>query len=329
MPYADAPFEYPPGVGYVAGAFSLLAADATAYVVAWGALVVLVACACAYGLAVTAGVPRALRYWSLAPQLLLFAGMNFDVLPATLVAASVVAARKGRGLVAIVALALGTVTKLFPAFAAPLVIARAWRGKERMNGVALALVFGGIVLGVYLPSLAQPHSSLVGLGYHSFALGANLDSVWGLAAGALAAVGLADPAPTIFVVTTVGLLATYVLAVLPRALRAADAAVGFALATVSILFWARFYSPQFSLWLLPFFVLLPLSGGTFALLSLADILVFLTISPLSLVRWGPDDGLATVLLAVLAAAVVLRHAALVMAWREVWRTPDRAAAVRG
>jgi hypothetical protein len=135
----------------------------------------------------------------------------------------------------------------------------------------------------------------------------------------LGAFGVSDTAGAILLITFVGLIATYVLRVVPRAVRASDPAVAFLLATVALLFWSRLYSPQYSLWLLPFFVLLPLGGRLFALLCVADAGVFFTIYPLTLVPRGPDDQLGLVLLGALSAFVVLRHAALVAVWRAASR----------
>ncbi len=314
VPYRDVPFEYPPGIGYLAGALSLVSPNAAVYAAGWSALIVVAAAAGGYALSRAAGPRRALLRWSLAPQLLLLAGLNFDVLPAALLAGAAIFARERRQLASVVMLGLGTVVKLFPAVAAPLVVLRASRG-----GAGLALAFAALVVVPYAPSLAAPFSSGLGLAYQGYAQEANLASVWGLAAGVLVALGAPDPAALTFVITAVGLAATYVLAVVPKAIRARDPAIGFGLATVALLFWNRVYSPQYSLWLLPIFVLLPLSGRAFALLSVADVAVFATVSPLSLVRWQPGDALAAAVLGTLAAAVVLRHVALVLAWRELLR----------
>jgi len=111
---------------------------------------------------------------------------------------------------------------------------------------------------------------------------------------------------------------TYVTLVLPRARRAHDPVVGFGLATVTLLLWSRLYSPQYSLWLLPFFVLLPLRARSFALLTIADVGVFFTIYPLTLVI-DASDPLRTVFLAALFAAVALRVVALIVLWRDIAR----------
>ena len=123
----------------------------------------------------------------------------------------------------------------------------------------------------------------------------------------------------IVVVTTTGVVATYLLHVLPHARRASDPVLSFGLATTVLLFWSRLYSPQYSLWLLPFFVLLPLSARRFALLTAADIGVFVTVYPLTLVRRSPDDATSIALLGALAAFVTLRQVAIVAVWRALAR----------
>src|SRR5439155_476488 len=81
-----------------------------------------------------------------------------------------------------------------------------------------------------------------GIGRYAASIGANIDSVWGLAERALAALGVPDAALVIVVVTTTGVVATYLLHVLPHARRASDPVLSFGLATTVLLFWSRLYS---------------------------------------------------------------------------------------
>ena len=71
-----------------------------------------------------------------------------------------------------------------------------------------------------------------------------------------------------------------------------------------------------SLWLLPFFVLLPLRIRSFVLLTIADVGVFFTIYPLTLVIEA-SDPLRTPFLAGLFASVGLRVVALIVIWRDI------------
>ncbi len=313
LPYVDTPFEYPPLVGILAGALSLVASTAFAYVVGWVVVSGAVGAGCAYVLAREAGLRRTLAYWALAPQLLLLGGINFDVIPAALITVAAVAARRGSDVTAAAALAAGAAAKLFPLASLPLAILRA-KGRTAASAVAFA------VLAVfYLPTMFLPNSSLTALGFYAVGISSNLDSAWGIVERLLAVLGVPDSAGAILVITFVGLIATYVLRVVPRGLHATDPAVAFFLATLALLFWSRLYSPQYSLWLLPFFVLLPLGARLFVLLCAADIGVFFTIYPLTLVQRGADDQVGLMLLSALAAFVVLRHAVLLLMWRAALR----------
>lgn len=313
LPYVDTPFEYPPLIGILSGALSLVVNTASAYVVAWVVVSAAFVAAGAFVLAREAGSRRAIGYWALTPQMLLLGGINFDVLPVALVAVAAVAARRRSDVTAAAALAAGAAAKLYPLASLPLAILRA---KGRISAAAIAFA----VLGVfYLPTMFLPHSSLAGLGFYAVGISSNLDSLWGIVERALAAMGVPDTQGAILLITFVGLIATYVLRVVPRGLRASDPAVAFLLATAALLFWSRLYSPQYSLWLLPFFVLLPLGARLFALLCVADVGVFFTIYPLTLVPRGPDDQVGVLLLAALVAFVVLRQAALFAIWRAATR----------
>jgi hypothetical protein len=66
-------------------------------------------------------------------------------------------------------------------------------------------------------------------------------------------------------------------------------------------------------------VLLPLGGRVFALLTAGNIIVFLTVYPLTLVRWTTGDALPAALFAGLAADVAIRLVALVVVWRDLQR----------
>ncbi|MDQ2953179.1 MAG: glycosyltransferase 87 family protein [Chloroflexota bacterium] len=315
LPYVDTPFEYPPLIGLISGALSLLAPGPAPFVAAW-ALIVAVTGACCAALLVASGHGRAWRSFVVAPQLLLLGTINFDLLPVLLLTLAVLAQRGGRVLTAMVALGLGTGAKLYPAASAPLSLAR---GPRRALSAA---AFVAVLALLYLPTALQPYSSAAGVGFYAVGIRSNIDSVWGLAERLLTGLGLPNAPLLVLAATIGGLGLTYVGRVLPRAGRASDPAIGFCLATIAVLFWSRLYSPQYSLWLLPFFPLLGLGGRALALLTLADIGVFFTIYPLTLVRYGPDDLVPTVLLAALAAFVVLRHLALWRMWREVLARAD-------
>ncbi len=309
LPYVDTPFEYPPLIGIISGLLSVVASGPVPYVLGWSLLLVAAAAACAAVLVRSAGPRGTLLFWSLSPQLLLLGALNFDVLPALMLVVATVAARRGHDVASAVALAAGFAAKFFPLASAPLALLRARRRRR------FALAFALVLLAVYVPTAPQPHTSVADVGFYAVGISANIDSVWGILERLFVATGVPSPRILILALTLSGLAASYVLLVVPRALRARDPAVGFLLATVALLFWSRLYSPQYSLWLVPFFALLPLGARVFAVLTIADVGIFLTIYPLTLVRRELDDPMSLALLGALAGFVVLRHAALVLVWR--------------
>lgn len=317
LPYIDTPFEYPPLIGAVSGMLSALTADAPAYVLGWSLILALCAALCAVLLARAAGWRGTLLFWAAAPQLLLLGSLNFDVVPATLLTAAALSQRGGRHLLSAAALAAGTAAKLFPAASLPIALQHS---RDRRGSV---LVIVSVLALFYLPTALQPHSSAGGVVYYLAGIRANIDSVWGLLERVLVGLGVAAPSVVIVVVTLSGLCATFAVLVLPRAARTADPAAGFCLATIALLFWTRLYSPQYSLWLLPFFVLLGIDRRRFLLLTVADLGVFFTIYPLTLVPWAADDWMVDVLLGAVVCFVVLRHVALLWLWRAVVRLPAR------
>ncbi|MGH2499440.1 MAG: glycosyltransferase 87 family protein [Candidatus Limnocylindria bacterium] len=314
LPYLDAPYWYPPLIGYLTAILSLLADDRAYFVAGWSLAVAGVAAAAAYLMSREAGPRRTLVYWSLAPQLVLLAPVNVDVLPAALVAGAIVLDRTRRHVGAAAALALGAAAKLYPAVAAPLLVVRLIRSGAPVAAATAGTAFVLTLSLLYLPTLVAPHPGTEYLAVYAAGVVANVDSPWGLVRSALEGNGI-ESTRLILVGSTVGFLATYALLVLPRAARARDPAVALALAVITLLLWTRLYSVQYAIWLLPFFVLLPLRGRTFAFLAVADVAVFF--AALGLLTRTLSDP--TVLTAVMIVAVILRHVALVGTWREVAR----------
>lgn len=312
LPYIDTPFEYPPAIALISGVFSSVSNDALAFVILWAGLQALLAAATAWMLVGASSARATVWRFAVAPQLLLLGTVNFDLLAVTFLCAAIVAARRRREVRAAAFLAFGTLSKLFPLAAAPLLIARAARP-------ALVAVVGlGIIAIAYTAAAFAGPSGTAGPLYYLVSIGGNLDSPWGLLTRVLATFGVARAQEIIVAITLVGLVATYIIAALPLA-RAPDPAVPFGLAVVTTLIWSRLYSPQYSLWLLPLFVLVPLRRRHFALLTAGDVIVFGSVYPLTLVRWSSDDPRAALLLAMLVVGVILRTTALVASWRELRR----------
>lgn len=310
LPYRDVYFEYPPVVGYLSGAFSLVAPSALAYVALWTATQALAAGVAAAAIARVPG-SRPL-VWAFAPQLALFGPANFDLLAVAAVAAALAWSERST-IGSATALALGTATKLFPAAMLPVVLARALTRRGPRGALVAAAAFAIVVVAWYAPSLGARYSSLESVGRYGTGIGANFDSFWGLVASVAAGGGL-PAGEIVLALSLAGLALSYVAVVLPASLRSSQTLAPAALAVLAVLLWSRLYSPQFSLWALPFFALLPLPRRALLLLVIGDVLVFLTVYPLTLVAWSADDPVRTALIAALAAAVALRQVALLAAF---------------
>jgi hypothetical protein len=310
LPYVDAPFEYPPVVGLISAALSLASPNAATFVALWGFVAMFCAALAALLLAGAGSPGRARSFFAQAPQLLLLGSVNFDLLAVAFLVIALVAARARQDDRTAIALGLGTASKLFPLAAGPVAVLRSARP------VRTAALLGAVLLACYVPAVLAGRSAGVGPFFYLVGIDANFDSPWGLVARFLGAAGLADPQRLVTAVTLVGLAATFIVWVIPRA-KAADPVAAFGLAIVATLLWSRLYSPQYSLWLLPFFVLLPLGGRAFALLTAGDLLVFFSVSPLTLVPWRAEDVLPIALIGLLVLGVSLRTVALLVCWRRL------------
>lgn len=310
LPYVDTPFEYPPVIGLFTAAFSLVAPSATVFVALWGGLAICCAAIAALLLADAGGVERTRRMFALAPQLLLLGSLNFDLLAVAFMIAALVAARSRHDGRTAVALALGAASKLFPLAAAPVAVLRAARPLRS------AAIVGAVLAACYLPAVLAGRSASAGPLFYLVGIDANFDSPWGLVARLLAAAEIPNAQSLVTAITLIGLAVTFVVAVIPRA-RAADPVAAFGLAIVATLLWSRLYSPQYSLWILPFFVLLPIGAGAFALLTAGDLLVFFSVSPLTLVPWSAGDPVPVALVGVVVLGVSLRTVALILCWRRL------------
>jgi hypothetical protein len=320
-PYWEVPFYYPPLIGYVAAVLAKLTASPATFVLAWSLLVAAAAGAVAALLVRAAGARATVAYWAATPQLLLFAGVNFDALAVLFVVAAVQLARDGRAIAALAMLAVGTNVKVFPAALVPVQLDKL--RPDLARAIVGTAVFAGIVMAVALPSLLAPWP--VTFTVPDYARRVTSESVWGLLQAILAAVSLES---VVRPIAFAGLVATYALGVVPAARRAADPAIGAGLALVTVLLWTPLYQPQYSLWVVPFFALLRIPWRWYAVLGVADVLVFATFMLLTywLVGWDGRAQAPEAILGVLTAVVVLRHVALIGTWLALYRIPQSAGA---
>jgi hypothetical protein len=278
-PYWTFPFEYHPVVGWGSALLSYITGDLIVVVVLWLAVVALAARATAVLLARRVGGRRAVVFWSLAPQLLLFGGQNFDALATLTLVYAAAALRVDRPIRAGVSIAVGAATKLFPLVAAPPYLVALWQKGSRRA----ALLFGGATLVAFAlidgPAIIAPFS-LLSYGVTPYGVSTwNVDSIWLPVAMLLDLFVRADEtAPLIAWLSLAGLVTTYLWLVVRPALRpGADPERLAWIAVVVLLFWTRLRSPQYAIWLLPVFALYVPDVRLLLFMFVGDLVTFLAI----------------------------------------------------
>jgi uncharacterized membrane protein len=310
LPYFEARNEYPVLTGFTM-ALAALPADSSNSFFRWTALLL---AACALGVAallerLVGG--RALLF-ALAPTLAAYAFMNWDLLAVLLATLGTLAYLRGRDAPAGALLGLGAAAKLFPALLViPFALGRLRDGRRRQAMMLAATALGGwLVVNLPVAIIAPGRWSL----FFRFNSGRppDWDSLWflaerhGLVTLSTGTVNLL--AALTFVVVT---------ALVWRAAWRRDPGfpawtLGFPI-IVAFLLVGKVYSPQFSLWLLPWFALTVPDLRLFAAFSVTEVAVFITrfqfFANLRGVGGLPYDAFEV---ALLARAVVL--ALCLVAW---------------
>ena len=298
LPYRDVSIEYPPAAlpAFVVPAIGHPAAAAYRWRFAWlmalcgvGLLVAVDACLR------TLAVPRAERTVALAvagisplvlgPVIL----RRYDLWPALLAVVALLAYLRGRSGLGGAALGLATAAKLYPAVAAPILLADVWRRRGRAAAVRSLAALAGAFAACVLPfAILAPRGTL-----HAFtaqlwrpleleSLGAAAlvaaHAIGGLALGVAPGNGSVNlggaSAAAAGAVTTAleaGALAWVWLACVRRRLGPAEVVAGTAAATAVLVAFGKVFSPQYLVWLLPLVLLVErrLRGPAVALLLAA------------------------------------------------------------
>lgn len=248
-PYLDRAVEYP----VLTGLFLKLAGGASSGMAGY----YLLTCVGLGGLALAAarlleGLAadrrRLLLGWSLAPSLFFFLVYNWDMLAVFFAVAALACAARGRAARAGACLALGFSAKLYPIVGLPALLLAA-RG-ARAKAAALA-GFVAAALAVNAPFVWANFPNWRYVFTFNAAHAPNADSLWSLARLALGpdSVGLINAASLAAFALLLGFA-------LWRRRRGTFAELCYA-ATLAFLLAGKMFSPQYALWLLPFFALLP------------------------------------------------------------------------
>lgn len=274
--------EYPVGTGLYMGAVAKTTSTAASYFNA-SALGLAVAGLVAVGvITLMAGDGRRVLYFALAPAVVLYAFHNWDLLAVMLTSLGLYAFWRGRDGPAGAALGAGAAAKLYPAFILPaLLLAR------RREGKPLGPMIAGFALTSILFNVPVFLANRQGWWYpwkFQSKRFTNFETVWYMIYRH--ARNLADAEfwfktyPVILNFGT-GVLFLAGVILLLRAESKRDRFRPYAVSFGLLLVWlltAKVFSPQYALWLLPFFVLLRIPWYGFAAFAVTDAAVWWAIS---------------------------------------------------
>jgi uncharacterized membrane protein len=252
-------------------------------------------------------------YFALAPTLALYATMNWDLLAVAFATIGTLAYLRRKDGWSGVLLGLGAAAKLFPLLLViPFVVGR-FRGKEPDRGIRLAWAAIGAWVAVNLPfALAAPLAWWEFLRYNAARL-ADWDSLWYLACERTT--GQTCVNTRLVNVASLGLFVGWVAVVWVLKARREPGfprwTLGFPILVIFLL-TNKVYSPQFSLWLLPWFALAFPRLGWFVAFEVADVAVFVTRFSWFGRYTGIDGGFAGLPVGVFELAIAIRG--LILIW---------------
>ena len=230
----------------------------------------------AYGLYTVVGGRRAL-YFALAPTLAIYATLNLDLLAVALATGGTVAYIRRRDVTSGILLGLGAAAKLYPALLIIPFVAGRFRGREPDRGIHLVWAAVGAWVALNLPfALAGTTGWLEFFSYNS-SRPADWDSLWFLVCEQ--ATGLGCTNTRLVNIGSLVLFLGWVAIVwgikgkrqpgFPRW------TLGFPI-LILFLLTNKVYSPQYSVWLLPWFALALPNLRLFIAFEAADMAVFVT-----------------------------------------------------
>ena len=248
----------------------------------WANAVLLSLCALITAWALFQMVGERALYFAVAPTLLIYAFVNWDLLAVAITTLATLALLRRRDRSSGVLLGLGAAAKIYPAF---LVVpfARERVHEDRRGGAAAIVVWSVIAFAaVNVPfAMFAPNAWSTFFRFNS-TRSADWDSLWFIVCERLHGGGSCPlSAAQIKLVNGLSLLAFLVIAAAvwwTRAKRQPDFprwTLGFPL-LVAFLLANKVYSPQYSLWLLPWFALALPNPWLFGAFELADVAVFVT-----------------------------------------------------
>jgi uncharacterized membrane protein len=308
-PYVDRNLEYPVLIGDAFWVATFVARSPRSFFLVTASASTVLAMLTAGLLALRYG--RRAWYFALAPPLALYASANWDLFAVAPAVGGLIASELGLDLTAGVLIGVGAAAKLYPGvFLVPLVAARL-RARDRRGAVRIIAGALGALAALNLPVLAlSVRGWLYPLRFQS-----RRTATW----GSLWHYAVRTPAlhPWIGSATARSLENVGAVAVVVAGLAAVGWAVwrgllgavaGAAVATAVFLLANKVWSPQYDLWLVPFFVMLALPRRDYFAWVALDAAVFAFVFS----ALGHHFRVTTAWAWVLAVLVVARAAVLVL-----------------
>ena len=257
-------------------------------------------------------------YFAAAPTLALTATNNWDLLAVALATAATLMYLRRRDVWAGVLLGLGAAAKLYPGLLVVPFVAGRFRGREPDRGIHLAWAAAGTWIASNLPFAIAGTSGWWEFFQNNASRSASWNSLWDVACRTLLGAGCADT--RLVNLASAALFIVWVAVIWSMKARRdpgfARWTLGFPILVVFLLS-SKLYSPQFSLWLLPWFALVLPHLRLFIAFELADVLVFVTEFGWLGAQSGVRGGITELPEGLFHVAVVLRAIVLiacVVAW---------------
>lgn len=220
---------------------------------------------------------RPLRF-ALAPTLLIYAFMNWDLFAVALATGALLAFSRLRDGWAGVLLGLGAAAKLYPALLLVPLIAHRLRDRDPDAAIRIGWSAAGAWLLVNLPfALASPSSWWTFFRFNA-ARPADWDSIWYIGCNHVGLSAICGRTSRINVLSLLVFAASFAIAWRMKARREPAFprwTLGFPM-LVLFLLSSKVYSPQYGLWLLPWFALGMVELRAFVIFEALDVAVFFT-----------------------------------------------------
>ena len=245
-------------------------------------------------------------YFALAPTLLVYGTVNWDLVAVAFATGGLLAFFLHRDRVAGISLGLGAATKLYPALLVVLLAVQRLRERRPDDAIVMSWTAVGTWLLVNLPfAIVAPTAWFTFFRFNTDRP-ADFDSLWYIGCRHL---GVCPPVRAINLLSLLLFLGSAAAVWAMKAKRHPSFprwSLGFPL-LIAFLITNKVYSPQFGLWLLPWFALALPHLWTFVAFSLADVAVFVT----RFSWFGTMQGTSGATQGMFEAAVLVRTVVLV------------------